>query len=79
MKFGHRLKTIRTAKNIEPLVMADMLSISESTYRRYERDQSEPTLSILYRMAEIFDVNVADLLGDKIEISLTRLERNKPK
>lgn len=74
-RFGHRLKTIRTLKGIEPIVMADRLSISESTYRRYERNESEPTLSILYGIAEIFEIEVADLVSDKMDVALPALEK----
>ncbi|GHE34172.1 helix-turn-helix domain-containing protein [Sphingobacterium griseoflavum] len=73
LNFGHRLKAIRTLKNIEPLVMADRLCVSESTYRRYERNESEPTLSILYKIADIFEISIAELLRDEMEISLPGL------
>jgi transcriptional regulator with XRE-family HTH domain len=77
MKIGHRLKTIRILRKIEPMVMADKLSISESTYRRYERNESEPTLSILYKIAEIFEIRIIDLLEDEMNISLPCLLANK--
>jgi len=69
-RFGHRLRTIRNLKGIEPVAMADALSVSESTYRRYERDESEPTLSVLRKIADIFEIGVADLIEDNMDISL---------
>jgi len=50
--------------------MADMLSVSESTYRRYERNESEPTLSMLYKIAAIFEIEAADLISDKMDVVL---------
>jgi len=72
-RFSQRLKMLRTVKGIKPIVMADRLSISETTYRRYERNESEPTLSMLYKIAEIFEIEVADLISDKIDIVLPAL------
>ncbi|QRY57221.1 helix-turn-helix domain-containing protein [Sphingobacterium siyangense] len=74
LQIGHRLKAIRTLKKIEPLVMADKLSISESTYRRYERNESEPTLSILYKIADVFEIKITDLINDEMNISLPNLK-----
>lgn len=70
MKIGHRLKTIRIAKQIEPIVMADTIAVSESTYRRYERNESDPTLSILYKIATVFQISVSELLEEDIKIKL---------
>lgn len=77
MKIGHRLKIIRVLRKIEPIVIAEKLSISESTYRRYERNESEPTLSILYKIAEVFEIKIADLLDDEMNISLPCLLAGK--
>jgi transcriptional regulator with XRE-family HTH domain len=77
MKIGHRLKTIRILRKIEPMVMADKLSISESTYRRYERNESEPTLSVLYKIAEVFEIKITVLLEDEMNISFPCLLDNK--
>lgn len=77
MKIGHRLKIIRVLKKIEPIVMAEKLSISESTYRRYERNESEPNLSTLYKIAEVFEIKIIDLLDDEVNISLPSLLANR--
>jgi len=77
MQIGHRLKTIRISKKIEPITMADKLSISESTYRRYERNESEPTLSILCMIAEIFGIKIGDLLEEEMNILLPSLTDKK--
>jgi len=73
-RFAQRLKMLRTVKGLEPITMADRLSISETTYRRYERNESEPTLSMLYKIAEIFEIEVTELIGDKMDVALPYLE-----
>ena len=78
MKLGHKLKTLRTAKMLEPIVLAEKLGISESTYRRYERDQSEPSVTILLKIAQVFKLKVGDLLEEDI-VSLLPWPNNQEK
>lgn len=70
MNIGHRIKTLRIARQIEPLVMAEKIGISESTYRRYERNESEPTLSIIIKLTNILDVKITDFLDGEISLKL---------
>lgn len=70
MKIGHRLKTLRIARKMEPISMADSLGVSESTYRRYERNESEPTLSIIVKITNILNIKITDLLDDEITLKL---------
>lgn len=42
MKIGAKLKTLRTAKDFEPVDVAEKLGISKSTYGRYERNETVP-------------------------------------
>ena len=71
MDFGHKLKILRTAKRIEPIVMAIELGISESTYRRYERNESDPTLTILKKIATLFEISLSELLEENATIIIT--------
>lgn len=73
MKIGHKLKALRIAKKIEPIEMAFKLGVSESTYRRFERDDSEPTVSILQKIAIVFGIKASYLLDEDICMILPRL------
>lgn len=73
MKIGHKLKVLRIAKKIEPVEMACRLGISESTYRRYERDESEISIGMLYKIAHVFCIKVSDLLEEDIYIIIPNL------
>jgi len=77
MKFGHRLKILRISRNIEPIEIAERLSISESTYRRYERDESEPSLSVLYRIAAVFEIKITELLEEELFVTLPKISEQK--
>ena len=64
MDFGNSLKTLRTQRKYKTLEISDKLNISESTYRRYERNEIAPDLNTISKIAEIYEITVSDLLSD---------------
>ncbi|MDR2206787.1 MAG: helix-turn-helix domain-containing protein [Flavobacteriaceae bacterium] len=68
MKLGNKLKGLRVEKGLSTIQVADMLDVSESTYRRYEADKSFPDVFILDKIAKIYDKNLIDLLPEGMTI-----------
>ncbi len=66
MNIGNKLKSLRVEKRFEPIDMALKLGISETTYRRYERNEASPDLNMIEKMAIILDKNVLEFLPDNI-------------
>ncbi len=64
MNIGNKIKTLRTAKKIEPIVLAEKLGISLSTYRRYERNESFPDINMLEKLSEVFEIDLSEILKD---------------
>ena len=62
-KFAQRLRELREEKGISQHKIAPIFGISQSSYGDYELNISEPTLTMLVRMAEYFGVSVDYLLG----------------
>ncbi len=59
-------KTLIEQRKINKLTqrqVAEYLGISQPSYIRYENGQSEPTLTNLVKLADLFDVSVDYLLG----------------
>jgi transcriptional regulator with XRE-family HTH domain len=52
MDIGNKLKSLRIQKKLEAVNMADLLKISETTYRRYERNESAPDFNMLEKLLE---------------------------
>lgn len=75
MNFSKRLKIIRISKGIEPIEMAVRLCVSESTYRRYERGESEPTISVLRKISSVFEMKISEILEDETSIALPSLSK----
>jgi len=59
--FGKRLAYLRGDKTQEEVAKA--LGLSRARYAHYEQGRSEPSLELLEKMADYFDVSVDYLLG----------------
>ena len=65
MIIGTKLKTLRIAKGYEPIEIAERLGISKSTYGRYERNETVPDMNMLEKIANEYEISIADLLSDE--------------
>ena len=55
--FGDRLRRVRKETGLTQKEVAEQLHLHRSTYTKYERDQSEPSLAVLYRLTVILNVD----------------------
>lgn len=61
--FGERLLELRRASGLTQKQVADALGIHSITYLHYEKDQREPPLDTVVRIAAFYDVTTDYLLG----------------
>lgn len=61
--FGQRLKQIRLDKKVSQAKIAEDIGISDTQYQNYEYSKSEPTLSVIIKLCEYFQVSADYLLG----------------
>lgn len=62
-KVSERIFRIRKENDLSQAKMSEMLGIGRSTYKNYEVAQSDPSLSLLVKIAVIFDVSVDYIVG----------------
>ncbi|HAU86427.1 MAG TPA: XRE family transcriptional regulator [Lachnospiraceae bacterium] len=62
-EFSIRLKKLRMNQGYTQQQLANLLGISKSAISMYESGGREPELSIIQRMADIFEVNIDTLVG----------------
>ncbi|MCO7125140.1 helix-turn-helix transcriptional regulator [Sporolactobacillus shoreicorticis] len=62
--FKNRLKSLRIEKGITQKDLGDRLKLSESAIGMYERGERQPSIDLLRKIAEFFDVSRPYLLGD---------------
>ncbi len=63
MTFGSRIKALREDSDMTQTQVAELIPMNQSNYSKIERDQQEPDLMQLKRIAEIFGVSADYLLG----------------
>lgn len=62
---GARIAALRRAAGMNQAALAEKLRISPSTVGMYEQGRREPSLQILAKMAEIFNVSIDFLVTGK--------------
>ncbi|KNF10201.1 putative HTH-type transcriptional regulator, XRE family [Gottschalkia purinilytica] len=61
--FGKRLRALRREKDLTQKELSKKLSTSDRTVGYYETEERNPSLDILGKLADFFDVSVDYLLG----------------
>jgi len=70
---GERIRTWRTEKNMTLPALADRAGLSKGLISKLENNEdSNPSLSTLYKIAEALDITVADIL-DTEQVQLKRI------
>jgi transcriptional regulator with XRE-family HTH domain len=64
MKIGEKLKTLRTSKGYTPDIVSEKIGVSKTTYGRYERNESTPDINILENIANLYELEMFELLSD---------------
>lgn len=62
-KFAIRLKELRKEKNETQKQLADSIGVTQSMITRWEKDECEPTATILIKIANHFEVCIDYLVG----------------
>ncbi|PKP25907.1 MAG: XRE family transcriptional regulator [Bacteroidetes bacterium HGW-Bacteroidetes-2] len=62
---GNRIRKRREEKGITQEVMAMELEVSQSNYGRLEKDDNRLTIPKILKIAEVLEVNIAYLFGEK--------------
>lgn len=63
MEFTENLKYLRNAYQFTQKQLADRLGLTANTVCEWEKGRSEPSITTIKKLAEIFDVTVDYLLG----------------
>ena len=59
------LKEIRKSKGLTQKQVADSIGCSTVVYSRYETGDRQPSIDVLIKLAEQFDITVDQLIGNK--------------
>jgi putative transcriptional regulator len=67
--FSENLKALRKEKGFSQEQLATRLSVVRQTISKWEKGISVPDAEMLIQLADVLEVEVSDLLGEKIEIA----------
>lgn len=63
--FCNNLKSVRIESGFTQKQVAEKLGVVESCYANWEQGRTEPNVSTLRKLGEIFEISVDELLNDK--------------
>ena len=63
MSFSDRIVQLKKERKLLQKDIASSVGLSLRAYQYYEKGQKEPTLSVLLRLADYFDVSLDYLVG----------------
>jgi transcriptional regulator with XRE-family HTH domain len=64
VKIGDRLRDLRVRRALTQGELAEKADVGTITVARLERNESEPHMSTLRKLARALDVDPAELIGD---------------
>ena len=74
MPLGERLRTLRRSKKLSAELLADACGVKAGAYRRWERNETEPSISQAIELARVYQMTLDSMLfganGDASTISV---------
>ena len=61
--FGERIRALRESMNFSQVKFAETFGIGQSSVVRYEKGEASPSLELLVRIADYYDVSLDYVLG----------------
>ena len=77
MKFGEKLKELRTQNNLTQQELAQKMEISSKTIGRWEKENNIPDEKKLKKLSKILQCTVEDLTGEPVKEKKTKTTKTK--
>lgn len=61
--FAERLKEVRQEKGLTQTQLAELLSTTQSTIGKYEREELQPNFEVLKKLCKVLEVSADYLIG----------------
>lgn len=74
---GDTIYRLRTAKGMSQAELGALVGVSNKAVSKWETDEANPDISLLHRLAEIFEISIDELLTDIKVDTLERKNRSK--
>ena len=74
LKWYENIKLLRERMNLSQKDLSERLGISNRTLQRYESGESEPTISVLIKLSQLYDVSIDEIVGNYTTKTINILE-----
>ena len=64
-KLNIRIKDIRISNKITQQQLADKINVNRTTLSSYESGRRIPSIDVLWKIADVFDISIDNLVGRK--------------
>ncbi|MDE6274521.1 MAG: helix-turn-helix domain-containing protein [Clostridiales bacterium] len=61
--YGQRIKELREEKGMTQAHLASLLSTTQSTVGKYEREELQPSIEMIAKLCQVFGASAGYLLG----------------
>ena len=62
-KFSNNLKMLRQEEKLNQKKLAELVGVSQQCVSEWENGKIEPTLTYLWKLADVFKVSIDELVG----------------
>ena len=77
MAWNKNMKSCRERYGYLQKELSEKLGISERTLQRYEAGISEPTVSVLLKLSEVYNTSIDHILGNEVDTSFDVIKIEK--
>lgn len=77
--FGERLQKLRKSKNMTQEDLASKVNVSPQAVSKWETDMASPDITLLSKLADIFDITIDELLGREVKKEVTIINEESKK
>lgn len=63
MSFSERIIELKKTKNLLQKDIANAINITVRNYQRYEKGEQQPTLPVVIKLADYFNISIDYLVG----------------
>ena len=74
---GENLKYLRQKNHLSQQALSDALEIPRTTLGDYEREKTEPNITMLIKMADFFDIKVDELINSNLSLGKYEILKNQ--
>ncbi len=73
MTIGEKIKLLRKNLNLTQSYVADFVGVTPAIISMYEQDRRSPSVNVLTKLSNLFQIDIDDLLGLRTQIHIDEL------